>query len=202
MCCFGGVLSIRRNTSSGLCCCTGCSGFTGCLVAGMMVGLSPPASIGGKSLSAITIPESQAKALCSIVKTASPSEAWSQGEKIGAHQMSFGVVCAPPRRGLVVQIYINQGYKVLRRTMNFGLWDSESGILTRVYQLTVADSDSPSHKEHGILWHGSHQHMGAKATHRPDLDAIDFLNAMKLFCSTISLTLDEPIPDPFAFDLT
>lgn len=116
--------------------------------------------------------------------------------------MAFGVVCAPPRRGLVIEIYINQGYKVQRQTLNFGLWDREPGVLTRIYQLTIADALTPSHKEKGVQWYGSHQHMGSTVTQLQHLNSDNFFQSLELFCRTISLTLDEPISNPFDFKLS
>ena len=86
--------------------------------------------------------------------------------------------------------------------MNFGLWDNVGGIETRIYQLTVADSMTPTHGEMGERWYGSHRHMGNRATAMQHLDAASFEEALGLFCSEISLELEEPIPDPFAFSLT
>ncbi len=124
------------------------------------------------------------------------------GEKPGTDKMAFGVICDPPRRGLAVLIYINQGHKVKRRTMNFGLWDNVGGVETRVYQLTVADSLTPTHGENGVRWYGSHRHMGSKAQSLQQLDTASFSEALKLFCSDISLSLEDQIPDPFVFNLT
>ena len=129
-------------------------------------------------------------------------DAWLLGAKAGTDKMTFGVVCSPPRRGLAVLIYINQGHKVKRRTMNFGLWDNVGGVETRVYQLTVADSLTPTHGEKGVRWYGSHRHMGDKATSLQHLDTANFHEALEVFCSDTSLTLEDPIPDPFAFNLT
>lgn len=85
--------------------------------------------------------------------------------------------------------------------MNFGLWDLSPGIWTRIYQLTVADSRSPTHTEHGVTWFGSHQHMGDAALQLNQLDTGSFTEALELFCKTINLTLDEDLADPFVFEL-
>ena len=134
-------------------------------------------------------------ALCVITKTASPAQ-WQQGAKPGSLKTTFGVVCEPPRRGLIIEIYINRGHKVKRRTLNFGLWDTKSGGFDRVYQLTVADANSPTHTERGVTWFGSHEHMGDKAIQQNILDYVSFAEALIVFLKKICLTLDETIIDP------
>lgn len=115
----------------------------------------------------------------------------------------MGVICEPPRRGLVVEIYVNAGIKVMRRTMNFGLWDTSSGIWERAYQLTVADANSPTHKERGVQWFGSHQHFGEVAEKMNHLDTATFEECLKLFCATVNLYIEDgPIKDPLKFELT
>ena len=137
-----------------------------------------------------------------MVKKAEAAQ-WQQGNKVGALKMTMGVVCDPPRPGLVVEIYMNRGHKVLRRTLNFGLWDTASGVWERAYQLTVADSNSPTHTENGVTWFGSHDHIGEIATQKSHLDTIDFHEALQLFCRATSLTIDDgPIADPTVFVLT
>lgn len=164
---------------------------------------SAPCRLCGKSvLAAVTIPANEALELCKILKTAFPSEAWTTEKNHGAYQMAFGVVCSPPRHGLVIQIYINQGHRIKRRTVNFGLWDSTSGIQARVYQLTIADANSPTHREENEVWYGSHQHLGDKAEKLSHLNQVDFGVALDFFCKKISLALEEPISDPLLFNLT
>ncbi len=74
-------------------------------------------------MATIDVPEKEAKALCGLKKTASPLAAWDESAIAGNREMTFGVVCEPPRRGLVVELYMMQGRKVKRQKMNFGLWD-------------------------------------------------------------------------------
>lgn len=116
--------------------------------------------------------------------------------------LAMGIICAPPRRGFSVEMYCHRGYKVQRRTVDFGLWDNTSGIAERVYQLTVADSNTPSHIERGVQWFGSHEHMGDVPAQLPHLDTVGFMQALELFCSKISLVIDGEIEDPFDFKLT
>lgn len=147
------------------------------------------------SLAAETVPYEVALSLCLVQKRADPAN-WAPGDKTGAVCTAFGVVCDPPRPGLVVEIAINRGAKARRRTVNFGLWDTSTGGYVRVYQLTIADSASPTHSENGKVWFGSHEHMGDRATHRPDLDAVPFGSALTNFLGTISLAIESPIEDP------
>ena len=196
LCGAGGLASIRRSTSSGFGSPGGCALFTARLAAGMMGQLSAPIDGAGKGLMAgISVPEDEALALCAIAKTASPAK-WAQGDQQGSLWCEFGVVCAPPRPGLLVSIRINRGYKIKRRTMSFGLWDTSSGAWERVYQLTVGDSSSPTHSEQGIAWFGSHDHMGPKAMQRNEFDEADFGVSLQSFCTTIALHIEEPIVDP------
>lgn len=146
-------------------------------------------------MAATALLEAEARALCAITKTASPAS-WQQGVTSGALKNTFGVVCDPPRRGLVVEVYINRGHKVKRRTLNFGLWDTSAGGFERAYQLTVADSASPTHTERGVTWFGSHEHMGEAATKLKELDALTFADALKRFCATVSLVLEDDLDDP------
>ena len=128
-------------------------------------------------LAAASIPEEDAQALCSMAKKGSPA-AWRQGAKEGALTTVFGLVCEPPRPGLIVEIYINRGPKVKRRTLNFGLWDSSAGW-ERVYQLTIADSGTPTYTEISVVWYGSHEHIGHKAVGLTSLDTLPFADALK-----------------------
>lgn len=98
---------------------------------------------------------------------------------------------------------MSRGSKVQRRTIDFGLWDSTSGVLERIYQLTIADSKSPTHMEEGELWFGSHEHMGEKATKLNHMDSVDFHAALEYFCQRTSLLIEDgPIEDPQAFSLS
>ena len=146
-------------------------------------------------MAATALPEAEARVLCAVPKMASAAT-WQQGVKPGALKNTFGVVCDPPRRGLVVEVYINRGHKVKRRTLNFGLWDTRAGGFDRAYQLTVADATSPTHTEQGVTWFGSHEHMGEAATKLNNLDTITISDALKRFCATVSLVLEEPLEDP------
>lgn len=146
-------------------------------------------------MAGISVLDDEAKALCATAKTASPAQ-WAHGDQPGSLWCEFGVVCTPPRHGLLVSIRINRGHKIKRRTISLGLWDTTSGAWERVYQLTVADSSSPTHMEKGTAWFGSHDHLGQKATQRNELDAADFNAALQSFCTTVNLQLDEPILDP------
>ena len=117
--------------------------------------------------------------------------------------LHLGVVCTPPRRGLQVEIYVHRIAKVVRRTIDFGLWDTRSGVHERVYQLTVADKDSPTHTEKGVVWFGSHEHVGDEAVKLDGIDDFGFDEALNLFVLKINLTIEDgPILDPLAFDLT
>ena len=146
-------------------------------------------------MAGISVPEDDARALCAIEKTASPAK-WATGAQPGSLWCEFGVICQPPRRGLLVSIRINRGHKVKRRTMSFGLWDTKSGARERVYQLTVADPASPTHIEQGAQWFGSHDHMGERTTQRTEFDRANFVAALQHFCSVINLRLEEEIVDP------
>lgn len=155
----------------------------------------------GAPLAAIDIPHVQAEALCAISKVADAA-IWQPGAKEGSRVLVMGVICAPPRRGLHVEIYMHRGHKVLRRTFDFGLWDNSSGVMERVYQLTVADSFSPTHTEKGVVWFGSHEHMGDTPTQLIHLDSVDFKTALQLFMSKVSLTIKGgDIDDPMEFKL-
>ena len=146
-------------------------------------------------MAATALPEAEARAVCAVPKMASAAM-WQQGVKPGSLKNTFGVVCDPPRRGLVVEVYINRGHKVKRRTLNFGLWDTSDGGFDRAYQLTVADATSPTHTEQGVTWFGSHEHMGNAATKLNNLDTTTFSDALKRFCATVSLILEGPLEDP------
>lgn len=147
-------------------------------------------------LAATALPEAEAVALCAISKTASPAAEWQRGAQPGALKNTFGVVCNPPRPGLVVEVYINRGHKVKRRTLNFGLWDTSSGGFDRVYQLTIADSSTPTHTERGVTWFGSHEHLGYSPTQLNALDTMTFADALARFCATVSLVLEDDLEDP------
>lgn len=142
-----------------------------------------------------SLPAHEAGELCRLGKAASPAS-WAKGAQEGSAWCEFGVVCEPPRRGLLVSIRINRGHKIKRRTMNFGLWDTSTGSWERVYQLTIADPQSPTHSENGETWFGSHEHVGPEATQRMDLDSADFQSALQVFCEAVRLRLEDPIHDP------
>lgn len=133
-----------------------------------------------------------------------PLVPWVEGPRgVGSLKLVLGVVCSPPRRGLQVEIYVHRISKVIRRTVDFGLWDASSGEHERVYQMTVADSNSPTHTEKGVVWFGSHEHVGDTANKLMGIDELDFESALQLFLSKVNLTIEDgPIPDPFAFELT
>lgn len=137
-----------------------------------------------------------------LAKTA-PLLRWAEGPKgVGSLSLVLGVVCNPPRRGLQVEIYVHR-VSVIRRTVDFGLWDTSSGEHERIYQLTVADENSPTHTEKGVVWFGSHEHVGDQPIKLNGIDDLDFSGAMQLFLTKVNLTIEDgPIPDPFAFELT
>lgn len=151
-------------------------------------------------MSTVEVPEDEAKALCGLKKTASPLAAWEESDIAGNREMTFGVVCEPPRRGLVVELYMTQGRKVRRQKMNFGLWDRSRPVWERVYQLTVAPGDLPTHAEGSDIWYGSHDHLG-RARRQNQLDGASFAEGLRFFCEQTNLTLEEPIEDPFKFEL-
>lgn len=137
----------------------------------------------------------EAEELCQLVKVAEPSQ-WQRGQSEGSLKCTFGVVCEPPRRGLRVEIYINRGHKIKRQTINLGLFDDIDGEWIGIYQLTVADEKSCHHRENGVSWYGSHEHIGDSKNKRNELDNKDFQVALRVFCDKINLTLDAPITDP------
>lgn len=149
------------------------------------------------------IPEADALPIIALAKSA-PLAKWSEGPKgEGSLSLHLGVVCNPPRRGLQIEIYVHRISKVIRRTVDFGLWDTINGEHQRVYQLTVADKDSPTHTEKGVTWFGSHEHLGNRAIKLNGIDDLNFEDALKLFLSKVNLTIEDgQIPDPLAFDLT
>ena len=151
-------------------------------------------------MATVDVPVEEAKALCRLKKTASPLAAWDESDIAGNREMTFGVVCDPPRRGLVVELYMTQGRKVRRQKMNFGLWDRSEPVWERVYQLTVAPSDMPTHAEGGDIWYGSHDHLG-EPRRQNHLDGASFAEGLKFFCEQTNLTLEDAIEDPFKFDL-
>ena len=148
----------------------------------------------------VEVSEKDALALCALLKVAAPLHAWDESAIAGNRDMTFGVVCKPPRRGLIVELYMTQGRKVRRPKMNFGLWDRSGPVWERVYQLTVAPADLPTHGEEGETWYGSHDHLG-KARRQNQLDGASFATGLAFFCEVTNLTLEEPIEDPFKFVL-
>ena len=148
----------------------------------------------------VEVPEDQAIVLCRLAKTASPLAAWEESDIAGNREMTFGVICMPPRRGLIVELYVTQGRKIKRPKMNYGLWDRSGPIWERVYQLTIAPADLPTHGEEGVTWYGSHDHLG-KARKQNQLDGASFATGLQFFCKETNLTLEEDIEDPFRFAL-
>ena len=114
--------------------------------------------------------------------------------------MAFGVVCDPPRRGLIVELYMTQGRKINRQKMNFGLWDRSRPEWERVYQLTVAPADMPTHGKEGETWYGAHDHFGSPRK-QDHLNGASFAVGLEFFCNVTNLTLEEQIDDPFKFVL-
>lgn len=103
----------------------------------------------------------------------------------------------------MIDLYASSGGKrIARRKLNLGLWDRAGGVYERVYQLTIAPADLPTHGEDGETWYGSHEHMGEKATLLPDLCDAPFDEAIALFCRRTTLVFDDPIEDIFDFKLT
>lgn len=143
-----------------------------------------------------TISEAEALELCALKKTASPTD-FAPGDSSGSFVCEFGVVCEPPRRGLVVRIYIHSGNKVKRQTIDFGLFDNVERNLLRVYQLTLADESTPCHRENGIIWRGSHEHIGAENYKRDDLNNKSFQDVLEIFLAKINIILEEKIFNPF-----
>ena len=133
----------------------------------------------------------------------SPLVDWQEDTKgVGSLALHLGVICTPPRRGLQIEIYVHRISKVIRRTIDFGLWDTVSGTHERVYQLTIADKDSPGHSERGVTWFGSHEHVGDRAIKLDGIDDLSFDEAVKLFMKKVNLTIEDgPISDPLAFVL-
>jgi hypothetical protein len=148
----------------------------------------------------VEVPEQQALALCALKKVADPLHSWDESDIAGNREMTFGVVCDPARRGLIVELYVTQGRKVKRPKMNFGLWDRSGLVWERVYQLTVAQADLPTHGEEGVTWFGSHDHLG-KARRQNQLDGASFADGLAFFCNVTNLTLEGSIEDPFKFAL-
>lgn len=142
------------------------------------------------------IPEADALELCALKKTASPTD-FAPGDSSGSFVCEFGVVCEPPRRGLVVRIYIHGGNKVKRQTIDFGLFDNVDRNLIRIYQLTLADENTPCHRENGIAWRGSHEHIGDRNYKRTDLNNKSFQAILDLFLRKANIILEEKIFNPF-----
>ena len=115
--------------------------------------------------------------------------------------MGFGVVCDPPRRGMTVELYCTPGAKVPTPKMNLGLWDKSDGDFRRVYQLTVAPSHLSTHTENGVVWYGSHEHVGEAAYQLPHMDSYTFIQALEYFLKRTTLTLEDPISDPYSLSL-
>lgn len=147
------------------------------------------------ALATIDVPRAQAEALCALRKTADAGS-WNPGWRAGAMVLVMGIVCDPPRRGLHAEIYLHRSHKVLRRTIDFGLFDSSSGTQERVYQLTVADSGSLTHTERGKPWFGSHKHVGDQPIKLDGIDDATFHEALRIFCADTGLTIVGSIDDP------
>jgi len=142
------------------------------------------------------IPEPDALELCALKKTASPTD-FAPGDADGSFVCEFGVVCDPPRRGLVVKLYIHGGNKIKRQTIDFGLFDNIDRKMDRIYQLTLADENTPCHRENGIIWRGSHEHIGNKNYKRHDLNGKSFQVVLDIFLQKTNIILEERIFNPF-----
>jgi hypothetical protein len=153
-------------------------------------------------LAAQTIPEADALILCGLKKEAILPNNWHSGDP-RTFELGGGVICEPPRRGLVVEIYTTHGKKVEWRKTDFGLWDKAGGRRehVRVYQLTIAPSHLHTHTEGGEVWFGSHEHMGSRASKLPDLCSASFDDALAFFCQRTNIRLADPIEDPFRYYL-
>ncbi len=152
------------------------------------------------ALATIDVPHAQAVELCALRKTAEAGT-WNPGWKVGAMVLVMGVICNPPRRGLHVEIYLHRSHKLLRRTIDFGLFDRSSGTQERVYQLTIADSDSLTHTERGKPWFGSHKHVGDQQIKLEGMDDVGFHDALRIFCEDTGLTIVDNIDDPTTLSL-
>lgn len=153
-------------------------------------------------MAAQTMPRLEAEVLCELEKSADPSSDWKWVAP-GAWAMGFGVVCVPPRRGMVVELYCSPGQRVKQPKMNLGLWDRTDGEMRRVYQLTVALAHVATHTdENGEVWYGSHEHVGADVVRANQLDGRPFPEALAHFLARTTLNLEGPIHDPFYTRLT
>ncbi|RYZ82971.1 MAG: hypothetical protein EOP04_20900 [Proteobacteria bacterium] len=85
--------------------------------------------------------------------------------------------------------------------MNLGLWDKSDGDFRRVYQLTVAPSILTTHTEKGVIWYGSHEHVGQAAYQLTHMDSYTFPQALAYFLDRTTLTLEDPIADPYSIKL-
>lgn len=153
-------------------------------------------------MAAQTIPEADALALCGLKKEAILAQEW-KAEGPHSHTLGGGVVCVPPRRGLVLEIYTTRGKRVDWRKTDFGLWDKAGGRRehVRVYQLTIAPAHLHTHSQDGEPWFGSHEHMGASASQLPTLNSASFEDALAFFCQRTNIALSDPIEDPFRYYL-
>ena len=102
---------------------------------------------------------------------------------------------------MTVELYCTTGSKVPQTKMNLGLWDKSDGEFRRVYQLTVAPSHLSTHTEKGVVWYGSHEHVGEAAYQLPHMDMYAFSEALAYFLQRTTLTLEEPISDPYTLKL-
>jgi hypothetical protein len=152
-------------------------------------------------MAAQSIPKTEAQELCDLSKIGSPTAKWSTSG-VMIWKSSFGLVCNPRRRGLIVELYASQGgRKVPNRKINVGLIDTIDGDWVRVYQLTIVGANHPSHTEKGEIWYGAHEHMGLEADKLPILNDAPFTVAIDFFCTRTNLQLESPITDPFSFAL-
>lgn len=152
-------------------------------------------------MAACSIPEADALAICALRKEGVVAGGWADAGN-GTWKLSAGVICEPPRRGLVVDLYASSGGKrVPRRKVNLGLWDRLGGGYERVYQLTIAPADLPTHGEDGVTWFGSHEHVGTRAVLLPALCDAPLAEALAFFCQRTTLTFSDPIEDPYEFKL-
>lgn len=105
--------------------------------------------------------------------------------------------------GMLVVIEYKMPVRIQEEKYLFTLFKQEPGRLLRAYQLEVVPMTRRSSIQDGVAIYGPHEHIGEGAEALGELHAVnEFHGWLGLFCAKVNLSLTNPVPSPFDFELT
>ena len=146
------------------------------------------------------VPHDEAVALLAIPSVCEDATEWGATKERSWYQyIEQGLLREDgTRAGLVMKIEYSSTPKTGRETMQFSIYKSRLGGLSRMYQLTIDKFRKPIKDKHKL----PHEHIGDLKRYKEEWLYWSFEQAMAHFCKETSLTIRPPIGNPTQLRLT